>query len=113
MFYNNGITIGNRFGTLTLAGNLSVTTEAVSITLPNNSFRFVGSKGEAFIQLSAPVPTGTTGTLPVLLVCNGITLAMTTSSGTAVTASDLGSANLLHVFVDKQANTIQLINQII
>lgn len=113
MFYNNGITIGNRFGTLTLAGNISVATEAVSITLPNNSFRFVGSKGEAFIQLSAPVPTGTTGTLPVLLVCNGVTLALTTTSSTAVTAADIGGANLLHVFIDKQANTVQLINQII
>lgn len=113
MFCNNGITIGNRFGTLTLAGNISVTTEAINIALPNNSFRFVGSKGDAYIRLSAPVPTGTTGTLPVLLVCNGVTLALTTTSSTAVTAADIVGANLLHVFIDKQANTVQLINQII
>lgn len=111
MFFNNGITIGNRFGSLTLAGSVLVSTETVNITLPNNSFRFVGSKGDAFIRLATPIPTGTTTTLPVVLVCNGVTLPLTTTSGAAVTAADLGQTNLLHVFIDKQANTVQLINQ--
>ncbi|MDY6288419.1 MAG: hypothetical protein SPM02_03100 [Bacteroidales bacterium] len=110
MFYNNGITFGNRLGTMTLAGNISVNASAVSVTLPNNAFRLMGTKGQAYIQLSAPVPTGTTGTLPVVLVCNGVQLPLTTAAGVAVTAADLGQANILLVYVDKQANTVQLIN---
>lgn len=112
--YNGSVYIGNRGGLPIVQATPTVGTADVQIGLPNHVFRFLGAKGKIILQMTTPVPTGTTGTLPVLAQVNGQTLAInTTVSGIAITAADITNVTTLELLFDKVANTLTVTSTII
>ena len=111
--YGSALYIGNRGGVPIISTSPTVGTADVQLSLPNNAFRFLGTKGLVVLQLSTPIPSGTTGTLPVLAEVNGQTRPITNTSDAALTVSDMGSVTALVVLFDKAANTLQVVSQTI
>jgi len=105
--------IGNRGGVPIITATPTVGTADVQLSLPDNAFRFLGVKGLVVLQLSTPIPSGTTGTLPVLAEVNGQTRPLTNASGTALTATDLVGVTAIVVLFDKAANSLQVLSQTI
>lgn len=105
--------IGNRGGIPIISATPTVGTADVQLSLPDNAFRFLGTKGLVVLQLSAPIASGTTGTLPVLAEVNGQTRPLTNASGAEMTVSDLGTTTAVMVLFDKTANTLQVLSQTI
>lgn len=105
--------IGNRGGIPVVNATPTVGTADVQISLPNNVFRFLGAKGIVVVELATAVPTGTTGTLPILAEVNGQTRPITNASGAGVTVTELGSTTTFVLFFDKPENKLQILSQTI
>ena len=72
----------NRRGSAAIAtSGVNVTADNVVFSFPNHSFVNAWYRGTIYIDLAQAVPTGTTGTLPVLFETNGVTQAVTRYNG--------------------------------
>lgn len=87
--------------------SINVTTENVNLNL---GFAPIQPVGYLTVRLGTPIPTGTTGTLPVQVNLNGGTRTLTTLGGTAVTAADLAGTGVLTLFYDRFNDILQLIS---
>lgn len=87
--------------------NVTVSTTAVNIAM---GVRRVEPKGEFNLRLSTPIPTGTTGTLPVNLSIGGVSRALTYFDGTPVTAADLVGTGVIKVMNDRENGILQLMS---
>lgn len=86
--------------------NVTVGTESVDLAL---GFRRIQPVGYLTVRLATPIPTGTTGTLPVTLTLNGTTRSLTLFDGTPVTVADLiGGTGVFTVFNDRFNGILQL-----
>lgn len=90
---------------------VNVTATAVEFSLPNNSFRTLAENGLVLIRIGVAIPTGTTGTLPVVFTANDSTQAITDVGSAEITAADIPSTGVYLFFYDKAANVMQLLSR--
>lgn len=106
----NPFNIVNRRGVAEVtSSSVSVTADNVVYNFPNHAFYGGYYKGLVLIRLSA-LPTGTTGTLPVLFSTNGTTQAVVSAGGAPITASDIPGDGVYLFYYDKQTNYLQALN---
>ena len=86
---------------------VTVGTETVDFAL---GFRVIPAVGYLTIRIADPIPTGTTGTLPVRFTLNGMTRNLTVYGGDNVTAADLDGAGVITVFYDWYNGILQAIS---
>ena len=89
--------------------SVTVGTDAVEFSL---GFRRI-NPGYFTVNISSPIPDGTTGTLPVRLSVGGQSKPLTTFGGTAITAADLTGTGAIEVLYDPFTGTLQLMSPII
>lgn len=96
--------------------SLGVTVTATDVRFDFNNHRNVGSpfRGLIVINLAQAVPTGTTGTLPVLFTSDGGNAQpLTTLNGDAVTAADITGTGIFLVWFENSTSTLQLLTGIV
>lgn len=99
----------NRRGSATVQSTgVNVTTDNVVFTFANHAFASNWYRGTVFVNLEQAVPTGTTGTLPVLFETNGVTQPVTKYGGDPLTIADLQGVGVYQFWYDKQTNTLQV-----
>lgn len=104
----------NRRGSAAIASQgVTVGAEAVVFTFPNHAFLSNWYRGTLFVDLRQAIPTGTTGTLPVLFQTNGVTQAVTKFNGAALTAADVAGTGVFQLWYEKDTNTLQLMTGIV
>lgn len=90
----------------------AVNVTATDVRFDFNSHRNVGRPfvGLVIVQLAQPIPTGTTGTLPVLFTTEGGNAAnLTTYNGENVTVADIAGTGIFLVWVNTQSGEVQLL----
>lgn len=90
---------------------VNVTDTNVQFVLPANAFRFLPENGLVLIRIGVAIPTGTTGTLPIVFTSNDATQAVTDVGAAEVTAADLPSTGVYLFFYDKTGNVMQLLSR--
>lgn len=85
--------------------NVTVSDTAVDFAL---GFRSISPVGYFTVRIANAIPTGTTGTLPVMLTLNGVSRALTFFDGTPVTAADLTGTGVITVFNDRFNGILQI-----
>ena len=88
---------------------VTVTAENVTLTLPNHAFRLLNGKGLVLIRLNQSIPTGTTGTLPIVFSSNDFTQPLTNVGGEAVTVAQFTEFGVYLVYYSKESNLMQLL----
>lgn len=106
------IYIGNRGGIPVVIVTPAVGTADVRFRLPAN-FRWPGLKGKIVIELTGAIPTGTTGTLPLLVEHNGETRPLVNPTGAGLTVSDATATIVFEVFYDRILNTLAVTSSLI
>lgn len=91
--------------------SINVTDTNVEFVLPNNAFRTLPENGLVLIRIGVAIPTGTTGTLPVLFTSNDSSQAITNVGSAEVTAADLPSTGVYLFFYDKTGNVMQILSR--
>lgn len=87
---------------------VAVNTADVVFSFPNHAFANSWYRGLVLVEIAQAIPTGTTGTLPILLETNGLTKPLTKYNGEAVTVADITGTGVYLVYYDKQTDTLQL-----
>ncbi len=102
--------IVNRGGSACIGSTgVTVNTANVVFTFPNHAFAGAWYYGTVFINLRQEVPTGTTGTLPVIFETNGVQQAVTKRGGDPLTVADLDGVGIYEFFYEKPTNILQLL----
>lgn len=105
----NPFTWVNRRGSAAVQSNgVNVTADAVTFTFPNHSFINAWYRGTVFVNLAQTIPTGTTGTLPIVFETNGATQAVTKYGGGAMTVADFQGVGVYQFWFDRSTNTLQV-----
>lgn len=99
----------NNFNTIPSA-NVTVSTEAVTIELPNHSLYRRNYVGSFFLNLRTAIPAGTTGTLPVNISSNGVSLPLMETEGTPVTVANISGAGIYEIHYNRYTNELYLVN---
>lgn len=90
--------------------SVKVNADNVVLELPDGAYRNRPYVGGFFINLREAIPTGTTGTLPVLVGTNGDTRPLTTYGGAAVTAENLAGTGIYLLHYNKYTNEVFLVS---
>lgn len=109
---NGSVYIGNRGGLPVVTTTPTVNTSNVVIALPNHIFRFLGAKGQIVVNFSSIIPTGTTGTLPVVISVNNEQRPLTSSTGEVITVADIATTLTFSIYFDKVENVIRVLSVI-
>lgn len=99
----------NNFNTIPSA-NVTVGTDAVTIELPNHSLYRRNYVGSFYLNLRTAIPAGTTGTLPVNISSNGVSLPLMATEGVPVTADNLNGAGIYEIHYNRYTNELYLVN---
>ena len=97
------------FNTLPVV-DVQVNSDNVTLELPNGAYRNRPYVGGFYINLRTAIPTGTTGTLPVLIGTNGDTRPLVTYNGAAVTVADLPGTGIYLIHYNKYTNEVFLVS---
>lgn len=95
--------------------SLSVNVTATEVQFDFNNHINIGKpfRGLIIINLAQAIPTGTTGTLPIVFTSgNSNPKELTTYDGVAVTAADYSGTGIYLVWYESQTSTLQLIGNI-
>lgn len=95
--------------------SLSVNVTTTNVQFDFNNHRNVGSpfRGLIIINLAQAIPTGTTGTLPIVFTSGGGNeQALTTYNGAAVTAADITGTGVYLVWFESSTSTLQIIGTV-
>lgn len=104
----------NRNGSAAIAStSVKVNTSDVVFTFKNHAFVNANYRGTIFVNLRQAIPTGTTGTLPILFETNGATQAVTKFNGDALTVADLPGTGVVQLWFERDTNTLQLMTGIV
>ena len=104
----------NRNGSAAIASNgVKVNTDNVVFTFKNHAFVNANYRGTIFVNLMQAIPTGTTGTLPILFETNGVTQAVTKFNGEALTVADVPGTGVVQLWFERDTNTLQLMTGIV
>lgn len=99
----------NNYNTIPSAG-VTVGTDAVTIELPNHSLYRRNYVGSFFLNLRTAIPAGTTGTLPINISSNGVSLPLMATEGVPVTADNLNGAGIYEIHYNRYTNELYLVN---
>lgn len=102
-------------GIPTLSSN-SVSVGTTQVAFDFNNHRNVGSpfRGLIIIRLAQAIPTGTTGTLPIVFTSDGgNTQALTKENGEPVTVADIPGTGVYILWFESQTNTLQVPNTLV
>ena len=99
----------NNYNTIPSAG-VTVGTDAVTIELPNHSLYRRNYVGSFFLNLRTAIPAGTTGTLPVNISSNGVSLPLMETEGTPVTVANISGAGIYEIHYNRYTNELYLVN---
>lgn len=94
--------------------SLSVNVTTTEVQFDFNNHRNVGSpfRGLIVINLAQAIPTGTTGTLPIVFTSNSSNpQPLTGYNGEAVTVSDITGTGVYLVWFESSTNTLQLVTK--
>ena len=104
----------NRNGSAAIASTgVKVNTADVVFTFKNNAFLNARYRGTIFVNLMQAIPTGTTGTLPILFETNGATQAVTKFNGAPLTVADVPGTGVVQLWFERDTNTLQLMTGIV
>lgn len=104
----------NRNGSAAIASTgVVVNTADVVFTFKNHAFVNASYRGTIFVNLKQAIPTGTTGTLPILFETNGATQAVTKFNGDALTVADVPGTGVVQLWFERDTNTLQLMTGIV
>lgn len=107
-------TLVNRRGSAAIASTgLNVNTNEVIFSFQNHAFVNAWYRGTVFVNLAQAIPTGTTGTLPVLFETNGVTQAVTKFNGEPLTVADIPGTGIYEFWFDRASNTLQILTGIV
>lgn len=99
----------NRNGSAAIASTgVRVTAENVIFSFQNHAFLNAWYMGTLFVKLAQTIPTGTTGTLPILFETNGATQAVTKYNGEPLTVGDISGTGVYQLWFEKGDNILQL-----
>lgn len=100
----------NRRGSAALATTgVTVNTTDVVFSFQNHAFLNAMYRGTIFVNLQQAIPSGTTGTLPILFETNGVTQPVTKVGNTPLTVADITGTGIYQFWFDKSSNLLQLI----
>lgn len=97
---------GNTLPTL----SVTVNADNVTLELPNHAFRNRTYVGGFYINIRQPIPSGTAGTLPVLVGTNGETRPLMAFGNQPVTAGNLAGGGVYEIHYNKYTNELFLVN---
>ena len=92
---------------------VTVGTTNVRFSFRNHPFLSAPFSGLILFRLAQPIPSGTTGTLPVVFDTNGATQALTTIAGADVTASDITGTGIYLCYYESGSNTLQILTGVV
>lgn len=95
--------------------SLGVSVTTTDVRFDFNNHRNVGApfRGLIVVNLAQAIPSGTTGTLPVLFTSDGGNAQpLTTSNEDAVTAADITGTGIFLVWFENSTSTLQLLTGI-
>ena len=104
----------NRNGSAAIAST-GVAVNTANLALPPHPPPPVNAnyRGTIFVNLMQAIPTGTTGTLPILFETNGATQAVTKFNGEALTVADVPGTGVVQLWFERDTNTLQLMTGIV
>lgn len=104
----------NRNGSAAIASTgVKVNTTDVVFTFKNHAFVNANYRGTIFVNLRQAIPTGTTGTLPILFETNGATQAVSKFNGAPLTVADVPGTGVVQLWFERDTNTLQLMTGIV
>ena len=104
----------NRHGSAAIGSTgVNVNADNVTFTFKNHAFLNSNYRGTVFVNLMQSIPTGTTGTLPVLFETNGATQAVTKFNGAPLTVADVAGTGVYQLWFESDTNTLQLMTGIV
>lgn len=92
---------------------VTVGTTNVRFSFRNHPFLSAPFSGLIVFRLAQAIPTGTTGTLPVVFDTNGATQALTTIGGADVTAADITGTGIYLCYYESASNTLQILTGVV
>ena len=114
MFWLRPFTWVNRNGSAAIASpGVKVNTTDVVFTFKNHAFVNANYRGTIFVNLMQAIPTGTTGTLPILFETNGATQAVSKFNGEPLTVADVPGTGVVQLWFERDTNTLQLMTGIV
>ena len=114
MFWLRPYTWVNRNGSAAIASTgVKVNTTDVVFTFKNHAFVNANYRGTIFVNLMQAIPTGTTGTLPILFETNGATQAVSKFNGEPLTVADVPGTGVVQLWFERDTNTLQLMTGIV
>ena len=104
----------NRNGSAAIASTgVKVNTADVIFAFKNHAFVNANYRGTIFVNLKQAIPTGTTGTLPILFETNGVTQAVSKFNGAPLTVADVPGTGVVQLWFERDTNTLQLMTGIV
>ena len=104
----------NRNGSAAIASTgVKVNTSDVVFTFKNHAIVNANYRGTIFVYLMQAIPTGTTGTLPILFETNGATQAVSKFNGEPLTVADVPGTGVVQLWFERDTNTLQLMTGIV
>ena len=104
----------NRRGSAAIVSvSVTVSSDNVVFTFANHAFVNSWYRGTIFVDLAQAIPTGTTGTLPVVFSTNGVTQAVTKYNGEALTVADLPGTGVYEFWFDRSTNVLQIMTGVV
>nr|DAI39134.1 MAG TPA: hypothetical protein [Caudoviricetes sp.] len=104
----------NRRGSAAIGStDVKVNTGNVVFSFRDHAFVNANYRGTIFVNLQQAIPTGTTGTLPILFETNGVTQAVTKFNGVALTVADVAGTGVYQFWFERDTNTLQLMTGIV
>ena len=104
----------NRRGSAAIdSESISVNSDSVVYGFRNHAFLNAWYRGTVFVNLRQAIPSGTTGTLPVVFETNGVKQSVTKFNGDALTVADIPGTGVVQMWFDRDTNTLQLTTGIV
>lgn len=98
---------GGIFGLATV-GAPTVTDASVTFNFEEHPYVNAPYNGDVNIRITSPIPTGTTGTLPVFFKTgNRAPVAVTKVGGAPLTAADITGTGMYKFFYDFRTGTVE------
>ena len=114
LIWNNPFVWVNKRGSAAIASTgVAVNTANVVFTFKNHAFVNANYRGTIFVNLMQAIPTGTTGTMPILFETNGVTQAVSKFNGEALTVADVPGTGVVQLWFERDTNTLQLMTGIV
>ena len=88
-------------------------TDNVVVTFKDHAFVHANYRGTIFVNLMQSIPTGTSGTLPILFETNGTSQSVTKFNGAALTGADIAGTGVDQLWFERDTNTLQLMTGIV